>query len=107
MKKVEAEAAEVLESSAQLMHRVDSSLEYYDRAVELVSEKMVTAAAAYEWASTRKKADLLGLHIIPSQPSVYLDNLGSKIYIDIVQLLLVCRKSIIILRIKALSAKCF
>jgi hypothetical protein len=48
LKKVEAEAAEVLESSAQLMHRVDSSLEHYDRAVELVSEKMVTAAAANE-----------------------------------------------------------
>ena len=39
------EAAKMLAASSLLMHRVDVSLEHYDRVVEIISEKMLMAAS--------------------------------------------------------------
>jgi hypothetical protein len=45
LNQTEIEAAKVLAASSHLMHRVDVSLEHYDRVVDIVSEKMLMAAS--------------------------------------------------------------
>ena len=45
LNQTEVEAAKMLAASSLLMHRVDVSLEHYDRVVEIISEKMLMAAS--------------------------------------------------------------